>query len=161
MSLRYLKEQNQLPSSADRQEHEEPSEGEAERLQLTYHHLPSAQQQQHLLTATSLRQHHDSVVPGASFDRQRRKQTWQPRRRLPHQTARCPTTTDSCWAATSEHLPGDKRRSRHALEVRDGQRRQRVRLRVRKERSLFSVLMKTVETNTHRCLLKLDSFTEL
>lgn len=63
--LRYLKEQDQLPSSAERQKHEKPSSGEAERLQPPHHHLPSAQQQQHVLPASLLGQHHNPFITAA------------------------------------------------------------------------------------------------
>lgn len=126
--LRYLKEQDQLPSSAQRQEHEEPPEGEAERLQPPHHHLPTPHQQQHHLPTALLRQHHNPLVSDALAGVHRR---WSPPRQprheqLPHKAPRRPQAADASRSLVSGHLPGDQWGDSDALEVRDSQRRQRV-----------------------------------
>lgn len=67
--LRHPEKQDQLPSPSERQEHEEPPAGEAERLQPTsHHHVPPTHQQQQQLAAATLihhHQHHDATVTDA------------------------------------------------------------------------------------------------
>lgn len=128
VGLRHPEEQNQLPSPADRQEHEEPSAGEAEWLQLPHHHLHGPHQQQHhLLAASVLHQHHDPRLPAALAGLQRRRSSGEPREQHHHhQTAHQPATAASWRAPACGHLPGNERGGGHALEVRDGERRQRV-----------------------------------
>lgn len=133
--VRHLKEQNQLPSSADGQEYEESSTGEAERLQFPDHHLPSAHQQQpHIRPASVVRQHHNPYVHAVVAGLHRRRGSpWQPRPRLSGEAARRAPSSDYRRAATGRHLPGGQRRSGNALKVGDGERRKRLRLRVRKD----------------------------